>query len=382
MAPGQVACCAFSPAPPAPAAASSAINIPGKDKLEWPEPIHRVQSIAESGIKCLPPRYVRPEEERPTGHVLVEERIPLIDLSGLQDDSRRKKTMEEICSACKNWGFFQVINHGMSSELLEAGRDVSNRFFHLPLEEKQKHANDPKTYVGYGSRIGVQKGAILDWGDYYYHHFLPSSIREEHKWPSQPLEYRPTMKEYCIGALQLCKTLLSVFSQNLGLPLTTLEEAFGGKENIGICVRLNYYPVCPQPDLTFGLSPHSDPGGITILHQNEVSGLQVRKSHYWVPVHPIPNALIINLGDQIEILTNGIYKSVEHRSIVNNNKERMSIVVFCNPSGEQKVGPVKDLVHDSNPIKYREMTFNEYRMFIRTTGTKGKSYVNSINSSS
>ncbi|KAH9328651.1 hypothetical protein KI387_000759, partial [Taxus chinensis] len=293
MASGKVACCDSAPA-------SSVINMLGKDKLEWPESIQSVQSIAETGIKCLPTKYVRSEEERPTDHVLFEEHIPLIDLSGLEDDRRRRKTMEEISHACKEWGFFQVINHGMSSDLLQAGSDVSKMFFHLPLEEKQKHANDPNTYVGYGSRVGVEKGAILDWGDYYYHHFLPSSIREEHKWPSQPLEYRPTMKEYCSGALKLSKTLLSVLSQNVGLPPTTLEEAFGGNENIGICVRLNYYPVCPQPDLTFGLSPHSDPGGITILLQNEVSGLQVRKSGHWVPVPPIPNALIINLGDQIE----------------------------------------------------------------------------------
>ncbi|GLJ45766.1 hypothetical protein SUGI_0963050 [Cryptomeria japonica] len=375
MAPAQVACCdssLFSSGPPPP---------PPSPRFEWPEPIQRVQSIAESGIKCLPPRYVRPVEERPSGHVLVEEQIPLIDMSGLLDE-RRAKTMEEISDACKKWGFFQMINHGMSSELLNAGRDVSRRFFQLPLEEKQKHANDPKTYVGYGSRIGVQKGVVLDWGDYYYHHFLPASIREEHKWPSKPLEYRPTMKEYCNGALQVCRTLLSVFSQNLGLPPKYLEEAFGGEEDMGICARVNYYPVCPQPDLTFGLSPHSDPGGITILLQNDVSGLQVRKGDYWVPVRPVPDALIINLGDQIEILTNGIYKSVEHRSIVNNNKERMSIVIFCNPDGDKKVGPAKDLIGGSNPVKYRQMTFNEYRMFIRTTGTKGKSYVNSINSTS
>ncbi|XP_059067830.1 jasmonate-induced oxygenase 3-like [Cryptomeria japonica] len=141
------------------------------------------------------------------------------------------------------------------------------------------------------------------------------------------------MKEYCNGALQACRTLLYVFSQNLDLPPKYLEESFAGEEDIGICVRVNYYPVCPQPDLTFGISPHSDAGGITILLQNDVSG---------------------------DILTNGIYKSVEHRSIVNDTKERMSIVIFCNPSGDKKVGPAKDLIDSSNPVKYKCMTFIEY----------------------
>eukprot|EP01018_Ginkgo_biloba_P017660 Gb_32328 [translate_table: standard] len=350
-------------------------------QLEWPEPIERVQSIAESGVEYLPAKYIRPEEDRPHGNVLVdEEQIPVIDLSGLEDE-RRHKTMEKISNACKEWGFFHVINHGISPKILEAGYEVSKQFFELPLEEKQKHANDPRTYVGYGSRTGVQKGAVLDWGDYYYHHFLPLSLREEHKWPSKPEEYRRIIKEYCQGTLGLCLNLLSVFSENLGLPSDYLKEAFGREGEIGLCVRLNYYPPCPQPDLTYALAPHSDPGGITFLLQDDVAGLQVRKGDNWVSVRPLDNALVVNLSDQIEILTNGLYKSVEHRSIANKKKTRMSLVVFCNPHGENKIGPIKELINDSNPPLYREMTFNEYRMFIRTSGTKGKSYVNSISTS-
>lgn len=344
--------------------------------MEWPEPIESVQWLVESGIDCLPSRYIRPNDEKPSEQQVVEEEIPIIDISGLCDE-RRRKTVEEISDACRNWGCFQLINHGVSAELLVAGREVSREFFRLPLEEKQKHANDPRTYVGYGSRIGVQKGAILDWGDYYFHHFLPVSIREEHRWPSKPEEYRTIMKEYCDGTLELCGTLLSVFSEDLGLAPDYIKEAFGSEEGIGVCVRLNYYPTCPQPNLTYGLSPHTDPGGMTVILHDNVVGLQVHKGDNWVPVNPVPNALTIILGDQMEILTNGIYKSVSHSCVVNEKKERMSIVVFCNPNGEKEVGPIKELIHDSNRPRYRQMTFNEYRMLIRTAGTKGNSYVKS-----
>lgn len=346
--------------------------------MEWPEPIQSVQCLAESGIKCLPSRYIRPRDEKPPEHKLVEEKVPVIDLSGLCDE-RRRKTMEEISDACREWGCFQVINHGVSPELLMAGREVSRGFFSLPLEEKQKHANDPCSYVGYGSRLGVQKGATLDWGDYYFHHYLPLSVREEHRWPSKPEEYRSRMKEYCEGTLELCGTLLSVCSENLDLPPNNLNEAFGHEEGIGVCVRLNYYPVCPQPELTYGLSPHTDPGGITILLQDDVVGLQVHRGNYWVPVQPVANALTIILGDQMEILTNGIYKSVEHSCVANQKKERMSIVVFCNPNGEKDVGPIKELTNDeSNPARYKHMTFNQYRTLIRRNGIKGNSYVKSL----
>ena len=72
--------------------------------------------------------------------------------------------MEEISDACRDWGCFQLINHGFSPELLMVGCEVLRDLFDFPLEEKQKHTNDPLTYVGYGSRITVQKGAILDSG--------------------------------------------------------------------------------------------------------------------------------------------------------------------------------------------------------------------------
>ena len=82
----------------------------------------------------------------------------------------------------------------------------------------------------------------------------------------------------------------------------------------------------------------------------------------------------------VQILTNGIYRSVEHRVIVNKNSERMSIASFCNPSGDKKVGPMKELINNCNPPLYRSMTFNEYRKFIRRDGTRGKVYINSITS--
>jgi isopenicillin N synthase-like dioxygenase len=79
----------------------------------------------------------------------------------------------------------------------------------------------------------------------------------------------------------------------------------------------------------------------------------------------------------LQILTNEIYNILEHNFIVNHKKERISILVFCNPNGEKEAWPLKELIHDSNPHRYVNMTFNEYRMFIRINRTRGKSYVQS-----
>lgn len=105
------------------------------------------------------------------------------------------------------------------------------------------------------------------------------------------------MKEYCKEVVDVCLKLLSVFSVNLGLHPDYLKERFGGKEDMGMCIRINYYPACPEPDLTLGLSSHSDPGGITFILQDNVNpGLQVRKNDCWVFVKPIPDALVVNLA--------------------------------------------------------------------------------------
>lgn len=114
---------------------------------------------------------------------------------------------------------------------------------------------------------------------------------------------REIVKEYSKGVVELCRTLMKMISISLGLEEKYLEKAFGGEEGVGACLRVNYYPKCPQPDLTLGLSPHSDPGGITVLLPDvDVSGLQVCNAGQWVTVKPAPHAFIINIGDQIQVL--------------------------------------------------------------------------------
>ncbi|CAN1303605.1 Jasmonate-induced oxygenase 2 [Linum perenne] len=269
----------------------------------WPEPITRVQSLSESGIRNIPDRYIRPPSHRPSLTLNPPAaNIPVIDLAAL-----RLETMKRLSTACKDWGFFQVVNHGVDRELMRKIREIWREFFNLPIGTKQMYANDPVSYEGYGSRLGIEKGAILDWSDYFFLHYLPARIRNPTKWPQFPDSCRELVGEYGKEVAKLGGKLMKIFSSNLGLEEDGLQDAFGG-EDFGGCLRVNFYPKCPQPDLTLGLSPHSDPGGMTILLPDEnVSGLQVRKSGNWVTVKPVPNAFIINIGDQIEVLSHSLH---------------------------------------------------------------------------
>ncbi|KAL8161032.1 hypothetical protein V2J09_012521 [Rumex salicifolius] len=334
----------------------------------WPEPVVRVQSLSDSGLQTIPEQYIKPELDRPdcpfsSSSVNEEVNIPLIDLRANEPEA---ETLEKIRVACTEWGFFQVINHGMNPVLMDRAKEVWWEFFQLPMEMKQRYSNSPKTYEGYGSRLGVQKGAILDWSDYFFLNFLPSSIRDHDKWPTLPSYHSGRMMKF--------------LSKNLGLDENTLQNTLGG-ENIEASLRVNYYPKCPQPDLTLGLSSHSDPGGLTVLLPDlNVVGLQVRKDGKWVTVKPAPHAFIINIGDQVQMVSNAIYKSVEHRVIVNPNTERLSLAFFYNPRGDIPLEPAHELVTPESPALYEPTTFNEYRLFIRMRGPQGKAQVESLKS--
>ncbi|XP_010543724.1 PREDICTED: flavonol synthase/flavanone 3-hydroxylase [Tarenaya hassleriana] len=364
---------------------------------EWPEPIVRVQSLAESNLSDLPDsnlpdlpdRYVKPPSQRPSTTTTVDSdhhrhaNIPIIDLAGLFSDDQALQTdktsvLEQISEACREWGFFQVLNHGVKPELMDGTREAWREFFHLPVEMKQCFANTPKTYEGYGSRLGTEKGAILDWSDYYFLHVLPLRLKDFNKWPSLPPNIREVVDEYGKELVKLGGRLMKVLSLNLGLRQDQLQNAFGG-DDVGACLRVNYYPKCPRPELALGLSSHSDPGGMTILlPDDQVAGLQVLKDDAWITVKPLPHAFIVNIGDQIQVLSNSRCKSVEHRVIVNSERERLSLAFFYNPKSDIPIRPLQDLVGPGNPPLYPPMTFDQYRLFIRTRGPRGKSQVDSL----
>ncbi|MED6118526.1 Jasmonate-induced oxygenase 2 [Stylosanthes scabra] len=350
---------------------------------DWPEPIVRVQSLSERCLDSIPDRYIKPPTDRPVSSSSTNANIPVIDLGGLLgiDLEARRSVLQKISEACNEWGFFQVVNHSVRPELMDKARETWREFFHLPMELKQKYANSPKTYEGYGSRLGVEKGAILDWSDYYFLHYLPLSLKDYNKWPSLPPSCREVFDEYGREVVKLGGRLMKALSINLGLEDDFLQNAFGG-EDIGACLRVNFYPKCPRPDLTLGLSPHSDPGGMTmLLPDNQVAGLQVRKGDEWITVKPERHAFIVNIGDQIQVISNARYKSVEHRVIVNSDKERVSLAFFYNPKSDIPIQPAKELVSPECPSLYPPMTFDEYRLFIRMRGPRGKSQVDSLKSS-
>eukprot|EP00253_Pinus_taeda_P015924 PITA_15924 len=336
----------------------------------------RVQAIAQSGFQSIPSEFVRPVYERPTRETFNEFEIPLIDLSSLQVDELREKTVAEIGRASQEWGIFQVVNHGIPDELVQRLQAAGKEFFDLPLEEKEPYANlDGVTddrFEGYGTILKCASDGRQGWSDFYFHMVWPPSLIDFNKWPKHPPFYREVTEEYGRQVLGVVDKLLSAFSINLGLEESTARNALGG-ENMEMELKINYYPACPQPDMALGVLPHTDMSALTVLKPNDVPGLQILRNNEWVTAKHVPDTLIIHIGDQLQTLSNGRYKSVLHRTLVSKDKVRMSWPVFCIPPLDLVVGPLKQLIDENHPPLFDAMTYREFKQRRKTKAKKQQS---------
>ncbi|KAH9298920.1 hypothetical protein KI387_030602, partial [Taxus chinensis] len=354
--------------------------------------VDAVELLVEKGITSIPDKFIRPPQERlatsaytPCDH--EEEHVPVIDLQGLnccEGSIEREKVLKQLGSACEEWGFFQIVNHGIPESLMEAMMNVGKAFFGLSVEEKQAYAALPGLVTqGYGSKYIQREGATRDWRDFIYLVLQPHSLRDYDYWPSNPSAFREVVYNYSEETFKLVKRLLGAFSINLDLPQTYLEKAtVEPYQNM----LINYYPPCPQPELTAGFYAHSDIGMATLLLQETGSkALQVRKNDKWIPVTAAPGALLVNVADQIEIITNGRYKSVEHRVVVEKEKPRISIPIFCDAAPKAIIKPAPELLQKNmedkttevekmieNKAKYSSIVFQNHEAIFYTNGANSK----------
>lgn len=179
------------------------------------------------------------------------------------------------------------------------------------------------------------------------------------------------MKEYRVELKKLAFKVMEVMDENLGLPKGYINKAFNGGDDAAnsafFGTKVSHYPPCPHPENVNGLRAHTDAGGVILLFQDdEVDGLQILKDGVWIDVQPLKNAIVINTGDQIEVLSNGRYKSVWHRVLAHTDGMRRSIASFYNPSYKATIGPAPELlaVGEAEVVedtaKYPKFVFGDY----------------------
>lgn len=289
--------------------------------------------------------------------------IPVIDFSKLHgDENERAQTMALIAQCCQDWGFFQLVNHGISEELLERVKRVCSECYKLEREEGFKKSASVKMLADLVERKKKKKTTgerleNVDWEDV----FLLADAKE---WPSNTPDFKETMAEYRAGLKKLAEKVMEVMDENLGLPKGYIKKAFNGGAEDGetafFGTKVSHYPPCPRPELVAGLRAHTDAGGVILLFQDDrVGGLQILKDGQWIDVQPLPNSIVINTGDQIEVLSNGRYKSAWHRVLATPDGNRRSIASFYNPSMAATIAPAPQLVEKVNHEDEEEADYDQ-----------------------
>jgi len=314
-------------------------------------------------------KYILPPDERPQLSDLSfpdANCVPIVDLKDL-DGPNRAKVVQEIRRACEEHGIFQIVNHGVPTSVMKNMLDIAKEFFEMPVEDRSKFFSDD-----INKPVRLSTGfhpKMRSWRDYLAHscHPLEEVIN---CWPEKPAGYREIAGNYAMDMRALILRLLAAISEALELPCDYLNTLFGKPDHT---MFLNYYPACPNPDLTLGLQPHCDLRGITVLMQGDVSGLQVMKDETWVTVAPMPNAFVVNLGIQMEAVSNGRFKSAFHRALASGSKTRISIPTFYGPSNDVFLSPAASMVDEEHPAMYRGYKVAEFMEMFYTQEKSSRS---------
>lgn len=287
--------------------------------------------------------------------------VPVIDLS-----SENGAAMAAIGRACAEWGFFQVVGHGVDPELVSAAMVETRAFFALPREAKRALLRSRDNPWGYYDRELTKnardKKEIFDIGP----EPTPSDpFAGETPWPTVPAGFEPALRRYFRACEGVADRLMELVSQSLGTPEGEMHRLFEPSHTSFL--RLNYYPVDDplgaeaQDRAGLGIHHHTDAGALTVLLQDAVSGLQVYRNGAWYTVAPVAGAFVINIGDMVQVWSNDLYRAPIHRVLAMQAADRYSIPFFYNPSYAATVAPLGAALERTGNPHYAEIPWGDYR---------------------
>ncbi|KAM7505956.1 hypothetical protein LguiB_004860 [Lonicera macranthoides] len=240
--------------------------------------------------------------------------IPIIDLS-----APNAKTL--VVEACEEFGFFKVVNHGVSMELVTQLESEAVKFFNSSQDAKNR-AGPPNPF-----------GSLVN--------------------------------EYVAAVTKTASKVLELIADGLNIEPRNVLSRLVSDERSDSFFRLNHYPPNPSSDgcaNMIGFGEHTDPQIISLVRSNNTSGLEISlKDGTWLPVPPDPFSFFVNVDDCLQVMTNGRFRSVKHRVVAESSAPRMSMIYFGGPPLTEKIATLPSLLEGGEKSLYKEFTWMEYK---------------------
>jgi isopenicillin N synthase-like dioxygenase len=314
--------------------------------------------------------------------------LPIVDLSASRegDGAALTRIAADVGAACRDAGFFYVVNHGVEASLIAEAFAQSHRFFALPLADKRRLAIEKiggnRGYSGLlHEALNPARGADMKEAFNVGLNLAPDDpelhagkpFRSLNAWPEGLPGFRATLLAYYDACAALGARLHRAFALNLGLK----PDFFAGKFDRPMAtLRLLHYPAPPRgSDPEIGAGEHTDYGNLTLLATDAVGGLEVRtRAGQWIEAPVVASAFIVNIGDCLMRWTNDVYVSTPHRVVNRSLMERYSIAFFYDPNPDAMVETIPSCLKQGESIRYPSILAADY-LKMRLDASKPKEAV-------
>lgn len=267
--------------------------------------------------------------------------LPILDLARYFNTAEREAFLDQLRTSARDIGFFYLINHGVNDELQRAVQHEARRFFALSDEQKQQVAmiHSPH-FRGYNRAASEITRGKPDWREQFDigaerpELLLSDSdprwrrLQGPNLWPAEQPELKTTLLDWQKSMTEMAIVLLRAFAEALRLPANAFDALYGDKPNEHI--KLIRYPGQDNTQSNQGVGAHKDSGFLSFLLQDEQKGLQVEVSpDHWIDAVPLPGSFVVNIGELLELATNGYLRATVHRVVSPPaGQDRLSIAFF------------------------------------------------------